>query len=307
MDIIYKFGEHYYDSVDSSIWIQFGLTVIGAFLGFGTALYFYYESLKREKKQQEAKQLTENKNKLSYHKLLIENLVKNTERQIKSLKEFKLDQEKNLLNVIAPKQVATNDFQRLILINKDIFDSFNYFNKQDDNWIEELKKLHTNIDFVEGTFKEIYRITTNHLEICRRNTSDIKQKIELIPDRLLSYSFHLQKELGEKRWQNDLYIFVDAGIKKYGELVKKKADFNVFNAEYLDPMLNSIIQNYKEESFFEEIIFLAKNARVKMNDIKTDVINTILTFKEIQNSLESFLIKINEQNDKLITCCNSGL
>jgi len=139
-----------------------------------------------------------------------------------------------------------------------------------------------------------------------RNASDIKQKIELIPDRLSSYAFYLQKELGEKRWQTDLYIFVDTGIKKYGELVEKKADFNDYNIEYLDPLLNSIMQNYKEESFFEEIIFLAKNARVKMNDIKTDVLSTIETFDEIQNSLESALKKVNEQNDKLITCCNSG-
>jgi len=306
MDIILKFGEHYYESGESNFWIQFVLTVIGAFLGFGTALYFYYKSLKREKKQEESKLLSENKNRISYHKLLIENLVKNTERQIKSLQQFKKDQEKDLLNVIAPKQVATNDFQRLILINKDIFDSFNYFNKQDNNWIEELKKLHTNIDFVEGTFKEIFRITANHLEICMRNAADIKQKIELIPDRLSSFALYLQKELGQKRWQSDLYVFVDTGIKKYGELVGKKADFNDFNNEYLDPILNSIMQNFKDESFFEEIIFLAKNARVKMNDIKTDVLSTIETYAEIQNSLESALKKINEQNEKLITCCNIG-
>ncbi|MCF8337916.1 MAG: hypothetical protein K9I74_08030 [Bacteroidales bacterium] len=305
MDVILKLGEHNFDFGESSIWIQFALTVLGAFLGFGTALFFYYKRLKREKKREKSNQLSKNKNRISYHTLLIENLVKNTEQQINLLEQFKLEQEKDMLEFIAPKQVATNDFQRLILINKDIFDSFNYFNNKENNWVEELKKLHTNIDFIEGTFKEINRITSNHLESCRSNATEIKQKIELIPDRLTSYAFYIQKELGEKRLQSDLYVFVNAQISKYGELVENKSTLDDFNNEYIEPMLNLIMQHYKEDPFLEEIIFLAKSARVKMNDIRTDVKSTIETFIEIHKKLESAVKKINEQNAKLIGYYNS--
>jgi len=316
MDIIFKYGEHYYGSGDSSIWFQFGLTVLGAFLGFGFALLVYYKNIKREKeeqeakqqtekREQEAKQQTESQNILKYNSLLIDNLLKNTNKQIESLANFKVDQEKDLLNIIVPKQVVTNDFQRLILINKDIFVSFNYLNNKDSDWIEELKKLHTNIDFIEGVLKEIYKITTNHLEICSKNSSDIKQKIELIPDKLSSYAFFLQKQLGEDRWKNDLYLFVDYAIKKYSELIERKADFNIFNAEYLKPLIETIMTDHKGDDFLEEIIFLAKNSRVKMDDIKTDVKNLIKTFDKITKDLNKSKEKVKELNDKLITCCNN--
>ena len=299
-----------------SIWIQFGLTILGAFLGFGFALLIYYKNIKREKREQEEsrqiekreqeeRQQTENRNILKYNNLLIDNLLENTNRQIESLENYKVEQEKDLLNIIVPKQVVTNDFQRLILINKDIFNSFNYFNNQDSDWIEELKKLHTNIDFIEGVLKDIYRITTNHLEICYKNASDIKQKIEIIPDKLSSYAFFLQKQLGEDRWKNDLYVFVDYAIKKYRELIEKKADFNIFNTEYLEPLIETIMTDHKGDEFLEEIIFFAKNSRVKMDDIKSDVKNLIETFEEITKDLNNTRTKVKELNDKIITCCNN--
>lgn len=299
MDIIFKFGEHYYDTGDSSIWIQFLLTIIGAFLGFGSALLIYYKSVQREKTEQESKHQIESRNKLKYHELLIENLIKNTKAQIESLDKYKVNQEKDLLNVIPPKQVATNDFKRLIYINKEIFESFNYFNKNKIDWIEDLKKLHTTIDYIDEVYSEIFRMTTNHLKDCYVKASDVKQKIDLIPDRLSSFAFYLRKQLGEKRWENDLYIFVDAAIKQYGVLADAKADFNRINIEYLDPMLNTILENFQEEPFFEEIMFLAKNSRVKMNDIKEDVKNMIEEMGKIKIELEKSLTKVEESIQKL--------
>ncbi len=128
MDIIFKFGEHYYETGDSSFWIQFILTVLGAFLGFGSALFFYYKKLRSEKKEELQRQKTISQNKLKYHKLLIENLIKTTNNQIRSINEYIKEQEKDLLNVIHPKQVATNDFKRLVNINNEIFESLNTLN-----------------------------------------------------------------------------------------------------------------------------------------------------------------------------------
>jgi hypothetical protein len=292
IDIFFNFGQHYYYSLDSSVWLQFALTVFGAFLGFGTALFIYYKKLKKEKNEQKRKQETENRNRLKYHKLLFENLVKITQNQIKYLENYKVEQEKDLLNIIPIKQVATNDFKRLVFINKEIFDALNYFNKNQNEWIEQLKKLHITIDYIEGTFKEIRRINSNHLKENYKDSSYIKQKIELIPDRLSSYAFYLQKQLGEERWNNGLYVFVNTAIKKHQELVDEKADFNKFNLEYLEPMLNTILENFKDETFFEEIMFLAKSARVKMNDIKNNVQNVIIESEKIKQELEKSLEKI---------------
>ena len=148
----------------------------------------YYKSIKREKKENEIKQQTETRNKLRYHKLLIENLIKSIKNQIESIDNYKVEQQKDFLKVIHPKQVVTNDFKRLIYINKDIFESFNHLNNKNIDWIENLKRLHTIIDYIEGTFSEIFRMTTNHLKESYIKLSDIKQKIELIPNRFSSYA-----------------------------------------------------------------------------------------------------------------------
>ena len=299
MDIILKLGEHYYESNENTILIQILITAFGAFLGFGFALILYYLKNVSEKKKQKFKQTIENKNKLNYHRLLIENLIKTTNNQIKSINEYIEEQKKDFLNVIPPKQVATNDFKRLVNINNDIFESLNTLNKDNIAWIEDLKKLHTTTDYVEGVFSEIFRMTTNHLKDCYTKASDIKQKIELIPDRLSSFAFYLRQQLGDKRWDNDLYVFVDATIKQYSVQVEAKADFNKINRDYLDPMLNTIVEYYQTEPFFEEVMFLAKNARVKMNDIETDVNNMISEMQQIKQELEKSLIKIEESVEKI--------
>ena len=113
------------------------------------------------------------------------------------------------------------------------------------------------------------------------------------------HAFHLQKELKEERWHNELYLFIDAQIGKYQELIENKSDFNIFNSEYLEPIILTIMQSYKNEPIFEEIIFLAKNARVKMNDIKTDVENMIEEMDKVKIELEKSLKKVEETIQKL--------
>ena len=299
MDIIFKFGQQFYESSENSILNQFALSIFGAFLGFGSALFIYYKKIRSDRKTQKRIQQIETANKLKYHKLLIDNIVKNTKNQVVLLNKYKIDQEKDLLIILPPMQIATNEFERLIYINKDIFDSLNYINKHCDNWIEDFKRLNTTIDFIEGTLKEIHRISSNHLEISYRNALEIKQKIELIPDKLTSFAFKLQNDLGEKRWQNGLYLFVDAAIKEYLQLVEEKADLNKLNNVYLDPMMRNILEFYKNELFFEEIIFLCKCARVKMNDIKTDMKNTINVFVNINAELERTIKDVEELNNKI--------
>ena len=299
MDIIFKFGEHYYEAGDSSFLIQFILTVLGAFLGFGSALIFYYKKQKSDKEEEIKRQKTISQNKLKYHKLLIENLIKTTNNQIKSINEYIKEQKKDLLNVIPPKQVATNDFKRLVNINNEIFESLNTLNKDNTDWLEDLKKLHITTDYIEGVFSEIFRMTTNHLKDCYAKASDIKQKIELIPDRLSSFAFYLRKQLEEKRWDNDLYVFVDAAIKQYRVQIEAKADFNKINRDYLDPLLKTIVDNYQTEPFFEEVLFLAKNARVKMNDIEIDVENMISEMQQVKIELEKSVKRIEESIEKI--------
>lgn len=299
MDIILKFGNHYYETSDSSIWLQFALTVLGAFLGFGFALLIYYKSIRREKTEEESKQQQESHNKLKYHKLLIENLIMTTKNQIELIEKYNVEQEKDLLNIIQTKQVVTNDFKRLVYINKEIFESFNNLYKNNTDWIEDLKKLHITIDYIDGILSEIYRMNNNHLKDYYIKASEIKQNIELIPDRLSSFAFNIKNQLGEKRWGNDLYIFVDNAIKQYLVLVNVKADFNKINNDYLDPLLNSILENFPNEPFFEEIKFLAKKSRVRMNDIKTDVKNMIQEMSRVKNELEKSLNKVDESIRKL--------
>jgi len=70
MDIVFKFGEHYYEE-NGSVWLNLFVTMLGAFLGFGFALLLYYYQLAKEKSKEFLDLRNERKDRLKYFSLLL--------------------------------------------------------------------------------------------------------------------------------------------------------------------------------------------------------------------------------------------
>lgn len=299
MNIIFKFGQHYYESVDSSFWIQLIMIILGSFISFGSALWIYRAGVKREKREILKNHKSENIRKIKYQNILIENLVRSLKTQVKGLDEYIVDQKKDILDTLPLKQIVSNDFQRLIFLNKDIFETTNQLSKDNDLWIKDFSELHTKVDFTEGILKELKRINDNHLSTCYQNALSIKQFIEAIPDKLSSYAIQLKKELKETRWQNELYIFIDSILKKYSSLINERATLERFNEEFLDPFITETLANFEHDIILDETTIFAKKARLKMSDISFDTENLLPEYENAKKELDKAIKKIEELNSQI--------
>ena len=113
MDLIFRFGSHYYENGDSSFWIQVFISFIGAFFGFGFALAVYYYQTKKDKLKEIKKEIKDSDDKLKYYSLLIKNIIRFLQIQKKQIVEFTKLQKKKRMEPLVLKKIASNDFIRL--------------------------------------------------------------------------------------------------------------------------------------------------------------------------------------------------
>lgn len=284
MDINFKFGEHnYYGDESSALW-EVLLSFIGAAFGFGFALWIYYQETKRDNLKEEQNRLYESRSKLTYFKLLIESVVKTyEEQQLPYLKEFIEDQKVNLLELKTIKRVASNNFIRLINIdNKGIFEAWGEFFKADENWIKDYKRINASIDFLEGSINEIYRIERSNNDKCYERLLEVKEYIDGLPTTLSQFARQLADGLGDKRFANEYYVFIDKTIKDYRKLIDAEADLETVNDLLLQPMLETYFDKFKMNYFPEEVLINAKKARLKMNDTRVDVDHVLQNLERVE-------------------------
>jgi hypothetical protein len=109
MDLVFNFGEHYFND-SGSFWTDIVITVIGGFIGFGTALYFFYHQGQKDKKEEDIKLKNEQKDILVFFKQLIEGVISTIDKQTLKCQEFSdavksKPSENHPLKVIASKEI----------------------------------------------------------------------------------------------------------------------------------------------------------------------------------------------------------
>lgn len=296
MDFNFNFGSHYYESIGGSFWLD----LFSSFLGFGFALFIYYLTNRKNKQVFVEKQRAEDENRMRYYRLLISSLIQKINKQIRSIDDYQIEQEVDFLNVTVPKQIVTNDFKRLVSINKEVFDAINGLmdSNRKDGWIVDLQKLHSQIDYVEGMCNELKRISFDHLEVCRNNGQYVKSLLDLIPQKLYSFINNLKVEDEDQYKETLSFAIANDAMGNYKRMVIEAANFDRINKEFLAPLINAILENKQEEDF-EEVLFLAKGARVRMNDIINDGHNVEKEFLRIKDCLAESIQEIVQLNNDL--------
>jgi hypothetical protein len=284
---------------------QLLLTFLGAFLGFGFSLWLYYKENKRDKKKEENQKKQHYIDLLKYYKELLSLIIGALEKQLTLIDEFVLKQKENLTVLVPLNQIATEDFTRLKNIdNRGTFEAWIYTFKTDDN-IKQYKTTNSALDFLEGTRLEIDRIYQTNTKHCYEQLMQAKQIIDHIPDRLASIAHQMAQDLGEDRWQNDIYKTINSYFKVYAELTTDIADFEQINDKYLSPLLEIFLKEYKDFMYSDEITMLCKKARVKLQDVRFEMENIISELgKTRERSARSISIintAINKINDLTIS------
>ena len=278
-----------------SNWTDIIIAFIGAFFGFGLALLIEYWSVRRSKQKEKKALEEETAKKIEYYTILLEDVVRKTQKQIDLIGNNIEAQNKNLLYPIPLRRISTSFFTRLKNIDgRGVFEALVDRFKFDNDWIKKYNNLNSYLDFLEGTLcEELIRINKKTLEKGYEDQLFIKNLIDEIPNILSREAFVKKQKLGNDRFEDAEYVLINEAIAKYRQLADEKSDLEIFNVELLELLLSNLAP-YEAQSYAQSVMFNCKNARVRMTDIKSDISSTILTYKEITESLSEPIEKVKE-------------
>lgn len=300
MDIVLKFGEHYYENIENSIWIQLLISFIGALFGFGFALTLYYFKTKKDKEKEKKDELKESINRIIYYIILIENIITILESQKKRIIEFAKLQRKDIFELKELKQTATNDFIRLHSIDsRGIFEAFSLLFENNTNWITEYRNLNSCLDYLEIVSIDINKKNESNYSEFFNELKRIKNLIDIVPNHLSSLGFELSKKLIEKRWDSEEYIFVDKYIKRYMSLCDNSSNISNLNNEFIIPMHLEISEKLDKFYFAEEFSFYCQEIRRRLDFLAKGIEDNLCDLEKIVTSIDNQTANLIEFKEKI--------
>ena len=293
IDIIFETGEHIIFGSDSSFLIKLLISFLGAFFGFGFALYLYYKKNKKEEKKENEKKEYENKSKLKYFNTTIQSFIAKSNSQNKNIREFIEKQRISANKIEFLKVIPSNDFQRFLSIeSKGIFEVYVSLNgEQNKDWIEKYKSILFSLDYLEGIRSEIFRVSLKHMDSSYKSQLNLKSIIESISNKIAFYLKILSENYQSEKWKNPIFVELNNILINYEKIIKENTDFDKLNIEFLEPTI-TILYDEKYDPKMEEIILLCKKARVCLNDLKEDIEFQISEFEKVHKEINDTLIKL---------------
>lgn len=290
LDIIFKFGEHYYEKGESSFWQQLIVTIIG----FGFTLGLYYLKIRSDRHKDKNAHKKKLNNLLVYYRKLLQTIINNFNKQLEIIEDYIVEQEAKLTELVLLKKVASNDFERLRNIDHEgIFEAWTYrFNDKES--IKTYNKVNSSLDFLDGTKGEIHRLFFRNSDKCDAILEEVKKMIQLLADKVHTESFIIRLDEGEERWNNEYFVFLNDSVMKYHELISSYATFEQISNEFITPVINTYLENFVEKKNANEIILLCKNTRVRLNDVKYAMTHIIPEYKGIIEGSKKHIEKIEQ-------------
>jgi len=278
------------------------VAIVGAFVGFGFSLWIYYNQLQKDAKLKEDERIQNYKNILIYYKQLITSILQSFNKQLDLVDEFLVEQKKDPLNLQILKQIHSNDFLRIKNIdNIGVFEAWGHIFQLDEDKIKQYQETNAALDFLEGTIDEIKRIYSGNTKQCYDELVIIKGIVDHIPDRFSNIGMEIANKLGEERWGDPFYAFIDNSIKIYHRLLKEEANFDRINNEFLAPIIQTILDQFKGVPFSGEILNLCRKARIKLTDVVNEVQTVNTQFEALHNRSAKALEILTKTKEKLDT------
>lgn len=298
MDLIFRFGSHYYENGDSSFWIQVFISFIGAFFGFGFALAAYYYQTRKDRLKEIKKEIKDSNDKLSYYNLLIKNIIRALQTQKNQIIEFTKLQKKNRMKPLVLKKIASNDFIRLQSIDsKGIFEAFGLRLSKDPNWINYYLDLNSNLDYLEALSKGINNQNDSYNENVDSCIEEISRLNEFISLGLKTLIAPYNNEYSNYR--NETCIFANKYLDFYNDIIGRNAPIIELKLKFVIPMHQELISKKNKYQFNEEFISYCEKAEKQFHELDL-YINDYLT--ELEKSVElidKHLISVKKVNNKI--------
>ncbi len=187
----FYFGENYYTGGAASFGEEVLVSFLGAFFGFGFALYLYYRNLQADKNDR-----------LIYFQLLLEGSISHIQGLFKKVNAYVVNQRKDYLDLQIIKFGINNDISRLDKQDSQgIYLAYRHFFSSEEQWISNYGKIYKSIDLVAGIEEEIKRLYMRNSTDSYSRAFKIKEVIEKIPKQACCLFVEYRKRIERRTIQ----------------------------------------------------------------------------------------------------------
>jgi hypothetical protein len=268
------------EELAAGFWTQFLQTIIGGFIGLGTALLIYYKQNKKDQTKEIQNKEDELNDTLVYFKELLLGIVSIVNQQNEQAVKFSNAVKNNPFIIHDLKFVASKDIDRVHAMDSiQIFHSFRHKFSHEKLWIKDFKRMYSALDFIDAAFKSMIKIYQVYKDGLYERQLEIKDIMERLSDHMAVTLLEFKKNTGYK--DDEKFKFVNRWLLNFHKLIEEQVPISDYNSKFLDPLLRGVMEKYDGEPWAVTISFSCKRARViLLTDIKIDAEESAMSIGE---------------------------
>lgn len=300
MDIVFKFGEHYYEVGDSGTFLSVIITFFGAFLGLLSALLVDRMIKSKEQNKINKENKISKYNQLSYFRDSIESVLNFIPKQTLQHVEFSKNLKSKPLEIIIPNISATFDLLRLRNVdtkeNQEAF--FEFFEKNNVN-IKLYRNSISYADYLCRIFHNSETIIKRAIDFKHKDQQVVRDCIEEVS---ILIGLRMKTLKKEEKQNEDEYQFLSNIIGKYNILIVEFLIFKNVRNNFVNPLFTEALPMIKDKDTSQKVFVLCRKASSILNKIEANAIQVASDFENFEDqTLKSIehLTKISEEIDKI--------
>lgn len=313
MNINFKFGEHFYQSDESSWIFSLLITLIGTFLGFLFALLLDKWVDRRNQKRKEIDETNKKLDVLKYLKTVLDSLISYIPKQTEKIKKFSTELKKSPLEIVHPEILATYDLLRLRNAdNVNTQEAYINFFHDSENPYKDYKNLFAHGDYLLREMDSIETQTEKAISFKHKDQLAVRDILEELSFILMNRMGKLFNENGrdeEQAMKNEEYAFMASIADSYASIIQKMMVFSRVRNEIINPLMQKSLTLIKDDELKIKVLELARKAHSRLTNIQgnsehfaNDIVNLD---KRVENAL-IYLKKESEKIEEKITSHNNG-
>lgn len=305
MDVNLKFGEHYYQSVDSSWIITVGFPLLGlllSVLGLYLTVRYFKKGLENDRLKEERQRKNQNISHLRYAKELLKGCVESSNAHWNSIDAFITEQEADFTELAVFRRKPTNNFFRLKSMDRHgVFDAWLTLLGNTQEEIEEYQKLNDNLDFLEKVYDETIRLYDNNILIGNEHLGRIEELLEMLPDRMASAMQQIGGQLGnpDQRFKHPEWAMLDKWMKTKNTLYEQSPPLRQVHDEFIYPFLEELVKDYRWSFFTDELTSICRDIRVRKNKVRLQTVYLIRELNKFRTPSEERIDMVNDGIERI--------
>ena len=289
-----------------SFWINFLSTLIGAFLGFGSALIIYWLGNRNTRIKNKKAEKEKAYNTLKRFSFLLKSVIKTCRDQNVQFDIHSKDLIAKPLSFHFPQLLATNDRERLIKSdNLELYYSFMLYDQDNIDKFRDYKNIFNHADFLQKNYSDLFIQNEKHQNFLHSDLKAIRDSLLAIAIRIGLIQKDIQFNEPKDYLDNSEFHF----LEKYGTIYSSLkgngfTDMEPYRDRFLVPFQLELFENITNQLHADEIASHIATALTRMGNVVNNTIEHASNFADLNNdgninSALVYLEMIHKKIDKI--------